>query len=171
MEQQDPVLVRLAELANMQVEAAREVVAAEAHLERQKKRLLHIATELIPELMDSVGMESYTTTNGLAIKVENEVKAGISKDRAAAAFAWLRQHGHGKLIKNKYTIVPANDEVGQLVEETLSHMPDSDISNESAVHWKTLSSFVAKELEAGREVDMELLGVFQRRVAKVTHNA
>lgn len=158
------VLKKLKKLAHRQLAAKREVEAAEHELERRKAQLREIEDVFIPDAMDSLGLMEYTTDDGLTIAVISTIRANISKARKEAALAWLREHGHGKIIKNVFSVIPSTPEEVTLLQQRLEGF---DYKDDSSVHASTLSSFVRGKLERGEDVPMELFGVYAQRSSKI----
>jgi len=157
----------LNELVDRQYEAAMKVQAKEQELKQAKLEHRNLAENVIPEFMEEAGIQEITTLGGLHVKVDTVIVAGITKERAPEALAWLRENGHAKLIKNKFTVIPNTDQQSQDLTQTLVDMDGLDISRSITVHAGSLKKFVRLELEAGHELPMELLGVFRKRVATV----
>ncbi len=162
-------LETLSELADRQWEAMQRVGRAEAVLKFAKQELVNISENLIPELMDTHNTLLHKTTTGLTVEVVTKMRAHISKERAPEAFKWLRDNGHGKLIKNVFVAVPKDGLTAGQVEDALQDISGLEYETVFKVHPATLTAFVNKQLEDGEDVDMKLLGVFRQRVAKVTH--
>src|SRR3989304_4977581 len=56
-----------------------------------------------------LGIAEFKTEPGLHLVIEKVVEAGISKERAEAAHAWLEDNGYGGMIKNQITADPGKD--------------------------------------------------------------
>jgi hypothetical protein len=161
-------LTRLAELAEKQAAAELAVKRAEDALQKAQDELRKIAEGELPELMDSLGLEEFRTATGLKIEVKEMIRASIPKPREAEAFAWLRANNHDALIKRSLVVSfgkgeddEANTLGTQLTEEGYS------FDDKQAVHAQTLSAFVREQLEKGKEIPIDLLGVFRQRKSKV----
>jgi len=165
----DSALAELSGLAAQQVEAEVVLAVAEANVATAKRALREIQEVKIPELMDSVGMEEFTTTSGLRIRVRENIRASISQANAADAFAWLRENGHEALIKRQVTVMFGKGEDAEAAE-TIKALEERKlpVDDKSSVHASTLAKFVREKLEAGEDVPMELLGVHRQRVSAVT---
>ncbi|RKZ72469.1 MAG: hypothetical protein DRQ48_00225 [Gammaproteobacteria bacterium] len=157
-------LEKLSTLAQDQWEAEKRVRIKEQELKDAKKAERKISEELIPDLMDELGIEEFTTSAGIAVSVKENIRASISKDNAPAAFTWLRKNGHAGLIKRAITVIAKNDEQGT---EIMGQLDDYDVSDKAAVHAGTLSAWVREKLAAGEDIPMDLLGVFRQRISKV----
>lgn len=155
---------RLQKLAKRQMEAAKVVEEQEEELKKAKKKHREIAETFIPEAMEQLGLEKYVTTDGLEITVVNIIRANISKDRKLEALEWLRSHGHGKLIKNVFSVLPSSVEE---VTELQTRLEGFDVKEDSTVHASTLKSFMKGMLERGENIPLELFGVHSQRSSKI----
>jgi len=157
-------LEKLSALANDQWEAEKDLRVAEQGVVDAKKALRKISEEEIPELMDELGIEDFTTSSGIAVSVKENIRASISKANAMEAFKWLRENGHAGLIKRSITIIAKDDEQGT---EIMSSVSDYEATDKAAVHAGTLSAWAREKLHEGEDIPMELLGIFRQRVSKV----
>jgi len=113
-----------------------EVLEAQLKLKREAAR--HLEESYIPELMDELGLESVTLTDGTKLTVKPFVAAHISKDHEAEAFQWLEDHGYGDIIKER-TVVN--------------------------VHPSTLKAWAKERVESGDNIPDDLFGVYVGRKA------
>lgn len=158
----------VAELAARQREAEQYVEQCQKELKRAQEQLRDIAEGELPNLMDELGLSEFKTTDGTKIIVSEKIRAGISKDRAPAAMAWLRQHGHSRLIKHTVSVEFDKDEderAQQLLEEL--QLGEFEAEDRQVVHPQTLQAFVRQKLEAGEDVPLELFGVHRQRITKI----
>lgn len=155
---------RLAELAHLQVEAEKNVTHAEEQLKAAKEALRVINEEALPELMDQMGMETFTTKDGIKVDVKETIRASIPKAKAPEAMGWLRANGHDKMIKRQISVIANNDKQG---DEIVQLVKDYEFTDNATVHPMTLGAFVREQMEAGVSLPTDLLGVFRQRVSKV----
>lgn len=154
----------LAQLAEQQEELEQLVAKLEGELKAAKRKLDTIAEQVLPAVMERLGLEQYSTNTGLEIEIEKKVRAGISKDNLIPALAWLREHGHANLIKRSLTIIPSNDVEGELLAKLLRSF---DLSDMPSVHAQTLGKFVRELLAEGEDVPQDLFGIYYQPRAKV----
>ncbi len=161
-------LARLRDLAAAQFRAEQEVAAATAELARKEAALKEIAERQIPDLMDAIGVKEFSTLSGLHVRLKETIRASIPKERAGEAFTWLRENGHAALITRELTVAfgRGEDEQAEAFAQYLEaqHLEASD---RTSVHASTLSAFVRRELEDGRDVPQDLLGVHRQRESKI----
>lgn len=89
----------------------------------------------LPEKMKEIGVMDFTMEDGSRLAIKHKVKASLSKARREEGFAWLREHGHGALIKPK------------TVEEHIHH--------------QTLTAFIKEQLDMGTAIPTQLFGVYE----------
>lgn len=151
-------------------EADAEVARLQDQLDAAKKRRDKIAQNDLPTLMESADQLEITTLDGYKVTIKETIRASIPAAQQPRAFAWLIENGHEKLIQRTFTFKFGNNQadLAQAFEDTvtkLEQLPEYD--DKRRVHSASLSSFVKAELEAGREVPLDLLGVFRQREAVV----
>jgi hypothetical protein len=164
----DDKFARLGQLANAQRAAEQLVEQCQKSLKRAQDALRTISESELPELMDELGLQDFSTTDGLTIEVRENIRAGISKERGPAAYAWLRSNGHSRLIKHSVTVEFSKDEDDKakaLVERLAKD--ELQAEDRQAVHPSTLQAFVKQKLQAGEDLPLELFGVHRQRVAKI----
>jgi hypothetical protein len=164
--QSEDALARLSRLADQQLEAQRDLATAEADVKRAKKALADVAEVAIPELMEELGIEDFTTTSGVKISVKEKVRASIIAAQKAAAFRWLRENGHEALIKRKIEVQFGMGEDAQ-AQEALAALGDLPVKDDSSVHAQTLAKFVRELLAEGKDVPEEMFSVHKQRVSNI----
>lgn len=160
-------LKRLSNLAETHAALELLVDNRENEIHTLKRDRDHIAEQQIPELMEELGIAEFKTTSGLTITVGDKVRCGVLKN--AKGLAWLREHGHGGLVKTAVTVPFARggeDAAVQLVDRLEGE--GLKATAESHVHNQTLGSAVDAMLKDGEDVPLELLGAYLQRRAKVT---
>jgi len=158
----------LASLAQQQAEIEHEMLEAERALKALKQRHSTIADELLPELMDELGIDKFETKDGLKIDVSEKIRASISKANQPAAFAWLEEHGHAGLIKSEVKVAMGKGET-EVAAQAMAALIEAGLQPEAkyAVHPQTLGAWVREMLEEGEDIPIDILGVFRQRTAKV----
>lgn len=164
--QSEDALAELSRLADAQLEAQVAVERAEEELKARKQELAEIAEVQIPELMEKMGIETFTTTSGVKISVKEQIRASILAAHRGAAFRWLRENGHEALIKREVKVAFGMGE-DELAQETIEKLGDLPVEDKSSVHPSTLKKFVTELLEAGAEVPEELFSVHRQRVSNI----
>lgn len=158
----------LNKLVDEQHAAEQEVNRLMLELKRAQEAQLDISQRRLPELMDSLGLSTFKTTSGLAITIQEKIRASISQENKPKAFAWLEEHGFGGLIKRNVVIKFGRDQEEEAVQylDTL-RQDGKDAALDKTVHSSTLASFVREQLEEGKNIPVEVFGVFRQREAKI----
>lgn len=130
----------LVELANQQHEIEEQIIQKEAELKQLKQQLAVVAEDHLPSLMEELDMDRFETKDGLVVDVKETIHAHISQANKAAAYTWLRDNGHGSLIKVRTT---------------------------EGVHHSTLKSLVNELVADGEDFPQEEFGVYRQRKAKI----
>lgn len=165
----DSTMTQLTKLARAQVQAEAAVEEAQRQLDIRKKELEDIAEQQLPDLMRSVGVEEFTTTEGRKISVKEKVRASIPIATQQEAFEWLRDTGNAKMIKRNIGVQLAmgQDQLADEIKLVLAER-ELDVTDKQAVHPSTLSAFCKRRLEAGEELPLDVITVHRQRVAKVS---
>jgi len=163
-------LSTIACLAEQQVGLENDIKAAEAKLHDLKSAYLKMRTEALPEAMKQVGLSEFTLSNGATISVKDNINCNIKLENKAGAFEWIRDHGHGSIIKNDVLFSFGTGE-GETRDMVVEYAEENDLpySVKEAIHANTLTAWAKKQLETGTdEIPENLINVFRFSVAKVT---
>lgn len=153
----DKEVSTIAALAEQQLGLEQDIVAIEELLKKNKEKLRILSQESLPNAMLEAGMQSFTLSNGAKIVMKTNYFASISKDHEDAAFAWLREHGFGSLVKNQ-VIAEFGKGEDDKANEWVDIMREKGVypNHKQSVHAQTLKAFVKEQLTAGHEVPSEL---------------
>jgi hypothetical protein len=119
----------------------RDIERLSASLDTLNKRLVQIFEVEMPGILEEFGLTEARLSTGERITVANKIYTSISEAHQSAAFAWLKEHGLGDIIKTV---------------------------TKTAVHPSTLRAQIRDLLEAGEDVPMDLFSVHQKRVAEIS---
>ena len=149
-----------------------DIQAAEEHVKELKRELKSYSHEKIPALMDEMGVESFTTDEGVSVGIKNVVHASITQENKEQAFAWLRKEGLDDIIKNDVVVTfgkgednVAGDVVGILQEKGF------DPKTKTHVHPSTLKAFVKERIVDGKPIDLDMFGAFIANAAEIRRKA
>lgn len=154
----------------------------ELEYERQtlEERLTKIKGQIL-ELTDRELVKLFSEAHMTTLELEAEgnypaivasktsfYNAKIPDEKEAEAFAWFHDNGHGDLIKTQITAQfgMGERENAERVEASLSDA-GVDYNSKVSVHASTLKAFVKSEIEAGRALPMDLLGVYMGETVKI----
>lgn len=134
----------------------------EEQLKANNDRIQHLATKLIPDLMMSIGMSEVTLNTGRRITLKPDIHANVSKDRMAAALAYLRANNMDSIAKQ---FIKLDVAFAEAIEQT--GMP---FTREATIHPSTLLAFVKERLAAEDNATFprELFGVHEGTKAVTT---
>lgn len=144
-----------------------EIADAEDHVKSLKQQKHSLSTEVIPNMMDEMGVERLDV-DGVSVVRKNIVHASIPQERKQEAFDWLRSNGHGDIIKNEITCSfgrGQDNEAGHVLA-TLSQLGYSP-SQKVQVHPMTLKAFVREQIEAGSNIDLDMFGAYILNTAEI----
>jgi hypothetical protein len=182
----DDKLFRVRELAEEQLALERKIHNTEEILGLAKDRLHEMRTKTLPDAMREIGLSSFTMTDGSEVSIDKMYFASIPSDdviekaktpeeadalrmRRVDALRWLRDKGHGDLIKNTFRVVfgKGQDKAADALTKTLNTRRLEYTRNEG-VHPMTLRAFVREQIEKGRTIASDLLGATVLDMAKIT---
>ena len=139
----------------------------ETALKPLKQEIQHMETRVIPDLMNELGVAEFTNTDGVKVEVKQFVSASIPKNRVEEAHQWLKDNGHGDLIKHLVSVdVGKKSTDADHAIKALSELGLAPTDKES-VHSQTLKAFVRAQVESGEPLPLELFGAFLGQKATI----
>ena len=159
-----------AEVQEIAALVARQLLLQE-RLEKANKVVKDLTEDLrqvqevdLPNAMAQAGVQAITLPTGEKISVKNDVAASMPKDeRYPEALDWLMTNGYADVIKNEFKVNfgKGEEKSAQTFSEQLRVMGLlSKSSQHVSVHPATLKSLIKERMEAGKDVPMEMFGVF-----------
>lgn len=139
----------MTEAAQRLVAAEKATAEAEAALKEAKERERFMREETLPGMMQELGVEKMTLTDGNEITVKPEVYCSITEYNRSAAFAWLESNEGGGIIKTQVSVPFGKGELQQAIElvEKLNEQLGVDTATiDRAVHPQTLKAFLKERL-------------------------
>ena len=144
---------------------------AETHIKSLKAEKHKLSVELIPGLMDEMGVERLDV-DGLTVSRKMMIHASIPVDRREDVYAWLREHNLDDIIKNDVIVSFGKGEdnvaghvVGMLEEQGFH--PEK----KTHIHPSTLKAFVKERIENGKPIDLDMFGAFIANAAEIKRKA
>lgn len=145
----------------------RGIEEAEMSLKSLKQERQKLTTELIPGVMDAMGVDRIDV-NGVTVARKLIVSASIPEARKEEAFNWLREHQLDDIIKNDVIVSfgrgednAAKNAAGVLFEMGFS--PET----KTHIHAMTLKAFVKERVEDGKPIDLDLFGAYVVNAADI----
>ncbi len=130
----------------------------EAALKTKKERFNLIVEKLIPDVMIEMSITEIKLITGEKLIMKKFYGASIKDEFQERAFAWLREHGHDSLIKNKIEASFGKGEDAKIAE-LMKILAPLGATCKTSVHPMTLKSFVKEQIESGQEIPADLFGL------------
>lgn len=157
----DDSLKVVAELAAKQVALEQEIENLEAQLKEKQEALQQVQERDLPEAMTECGISEFKLVDGSKVSVKPYYQASPPKEKYDEAMQWLRDNNHGDLIKNDVTVSfgkGEDDRAGDfkrfLTENGTSY------TDKTGVHPQTFKAFVREQVETGKNLPFDLLGIY-----------
>ena len=152
---------KIGAVANDVADTDQEIQDLEDKLKVKKDYKKHLSENVLPNLFAEVGLSELKLADGRHLKVGNYYGASIKDAKKEAAFAWLRNKGHGDLIKNQVSCSFGRDE-DEKARGLINTLNEKGYpsSQREWVEPSTLRAFIREQHEAGKELPMDLLGAF-----------
>jgi len=162
---------RMMRMAAEVIETEETIDSLEENLADLKKRLNHLKTVELPDLMAENGLSSFThADSGREIEVNDFVAGSLTKktDERKVALEWLAANGAADMIKSEVIVEFGKTEHNMAKDLAAKLKADGYFVEESeGIHAQTLLAFVREKLRNGEEVPIDTLGLYAGRVAKV----
>lgn len=163
-------LETLAFWAKLQVNLEKTIAEKEEDIVTLKAQLKHVSEGEIPSLMMEIGMASFRLTDGSTVTTKQFYDAKLDDSNMEEGAKWLRENGHGPLIKKTLTIDfdkaegPDWDalvtEVALAIHSKAGDELDFTAKLKQAVHHATLKAFVKEQVESGTAFPRELFKTY-----------
>jgi len=152
------------------LETQKKIEATEEELKKLKDVETTLSEQTIPNLMQKAGVELIKLEGGVSVEVKPFYSARIPASKSEEAFQWLRDNGHGDLIKNQVSLefgMKQDNEAKSIVEELKSKgLP---VKQKTTVHPSSLRGFVREQIQdLGKDVPAELFGTYVANKTKIT---
>lgn len=159
----------------LEAEALAETIEnLEELLKSAKARDNIIKTQELPEAVSQLGTTTWKSENGrYDVKVDNFVAGTLPKEEEARekAIEYLMAHDGASMIKTEISMAFGKQDrkIAERVINQLNKMKvGADVSE--GVHPQTLLAYVRERMEDGDEINLEVLGIYSGRKAKITIN-
>ncbi len=164
-------LAQLGRMALEQQEHETEVARLETELKAAKKALAAIAEQSLPTLMEEVGIREFKTSTGLQITVSRKLYYSITKEKKAAALAWVNENGGADLMRRVFAVYFTKDEEQEAAafeRECKERETPLTYQRQQTIEPSTLKKFLTDLLQEGDDVPLELFGAFHRKRAEIS---
>lgn len=162
---------RMMRLANEIIELEELEEALEDQLKDLRTNLSKKQREELPELMAENGLSEFKTEDGHKISLNDFVSGSLPNDpvRRKEAIDWLSKNGGQDLIKNTVSVEFAKTEHNR-AKSLAAELTEKGffVDEKEMVHHSTLQAFAREKLHKGEDVQLETLGLYAGRLAKVS---
>lgn len=162
-------LERLTDLALKTTALNEEITALSVQLAEKSDSVKNILRNLIPTVMEELGMSEFKLVDGSKIEVKDHLQASLTEANKPAGFLWLEENEFDGIIKTK-----VHADFGKGEADDAKRARDALVAAgfsaelDRNVHPATLKAFVKERLEAGDSIPVDVFGVFQFKEAKIT---
>ncbi len=165
----DDALKDVSELSQKLVDLEDEASVLEKALKKVKEDARKISEEVIPEKMNEMNLTSISLKDGSKLEVVPAIYASIPAKYKEDAFQWLRDHGHGDLIKNQLSASfgRGEDDKAEDFKHKVSEL-GLPVQQKVWVEPMTLKAFARERIANGDELPMDKFGVFVGSKTKLT---
>jgi len=161
--------VDIAKSCNKLLETQNEIKATEDQLKKLKEAETLLSEQTIPNLMQQAGISMLKLADGSSVEVKPFYAAKIPEAHIEEAYKWLRENGHGDLIKNNVSLTFGRNEdnVAATLVANLKRQ-GLNVNQQQKVDWQTLRAFVKEQIVDGKHVPVDLFGVYVANKTKIT---
>ena len=122
----------------------------EEALKKYKEQARILSEEDIPQFLAEKGLQSVTLDNGTEVKVFEDIKPGVLVKNREYVYGWLRDQGHGDLIKNNVAVTFGMGEDAEAAKlKTAIQDLGMACTVKEDVHYQTMKAFVSEQHKKG----------------------
>ena len=160
----------IAKYCNKLLETQKQILTTEEELKKLRDVEDTLSEQTIPNLMQQAGLSLLKLADGSSVEVKPFYSARIPASKSDEAFDWLRDNGHGDLIKNQVSLefgMKQDNEAKSIIEELKAKgLP---VKQKTSVHPSSLRGFVREQIQdLGKDVPAELFGTYVANKTKIT---
>ena len=146
----DDSINSISKLAERIIESQNRISKIEEALKTDKVELRKLTDEELPAAMAEVNMKKFETDSGYSVAIKKIYVTNIKVEDRPEAFAWLRDNGHGDLIKNIVSINfgKGEDEVASRFK-ALAEEENIPVETDTKIHPMTLRAWGKEQIEKG----------------------
>ena len=135
------------------------ILETEGQLKELKEQLNYQRYEIVPGMMQELGINSFELDNGYKVSIKDEYYAKIPDAFQFECFEWLRKNNLDGIIKTAVSLSFGKGE-DEWAETTLNWMATMGLTPnvKSTVHPQTLKAFVKERMSAGLELPVDYFG-------------
>ena len=163
------VSLDIAKSCNKLLETQKQIADIDEQLKTLKSQETILSEQTIPNLMHNAGVSLIKLKDGSSVEIRPFYGARIPLPKVEEAFSWLRENGHGDLIKNNVMVTfqrKQDNEAKSLVAELRDK--GHNVKQAEKVEPMTLKAFVKEQIQEGKNVPADLFGVYVASKTKIT---
>lgn len=146
----DDSINSISKLAERIVDFQKRISMAEDAIKADKAELRKLTDEELPAAMAEVNMKKFETDSGYSVAIKKIYVTNIKVEDRPEAFAWLRDNGHGDLIKNTVSINFGKGEDDIAVRfKALAEEENIPVETDTKIHPMTLRAWGKEQIEKG----------------------
>lgn len=146
----DDSINSISKLAERIVDFQKRISMAEDAIKADKAELRKLTDEELPAAMAEVNMKKFETDSGYSVAIKKIYVTNIKAEDRPEAFEWLRENGHGDLIKNIVSINfgKGEDELASRFK-SLAERENIPVETDTKIHPMTLRAWGKEQVEKG----------------------
>ena len=146
----DDSINSISKLAERIIDFQKRISRIEDTLKTDKAELRKLTDEELPAAMAEVNMKKFETDSGYSVAIKKIYVTNIKVEDRPDAFQWLRENGHGDLIKNIVSINFGKGEDDIAVRfKALAEEENIPVETDTKIHPMTLRAWGKEQMEKG----------------------
>jgi len=161
--------LELNKLISEAIEIQKKIDMLKNDMKKYSEKFKKLTEVIIPDVMESLDMESFQQSNGTTIKIKNDIKVSLAKknlQKRANQIAWLSANGLEEIIKDTITyqfdFSDQDNKIKLLTLLTENNFSDFDCNE--TVHPQTLKASLKSLILEGIQVPIEEFGIHLKKV-------
>lgn len=163
-------LQALTNLAAHQQELEDQIAETEAKLKELGEKHREVSWNQIPELMATLGVDTFTLKGGYTVKVDEKLQLSVPKKNKEKAYEWVDENGGSAIVKRAFVIAFDKEQEAfarKFQRDCAQRKHSLPMEETKAVHSSTLNKFLRDKMADGADVPLELFGGFKQRIATI----
>jgi hypothetical protein len=146
----DDSINSISRLAERIIDFQKRITSIEDTLKTDKAALRKLTDEELPAAMAEVNMKKFETDSGYSVAIKKIYVTNIKVEDRIKAFEWLRENGHGDLIKNIVSISFGKGEDDLALRfKALAEEENIPVETDTRIHPMTLRAWGKEQIEKG----------------------
>lgn len=138
-----------------------ELTVQEKHVADLKEKIRSLSEDVIPSMMDEIGLSSIQLNDGSSVSYKPEINISINKQYAMEALAWLSDNKYGDLIKSKIQVNFAREKRDEALAEYAALIDKGlDAVIDESIHPMTLKAWAKERMKNGGDIPCEFFNLY-----------